>query len=52
MPLLKYLQEAFHLRRKRLEAFRVMPFVQLCKLNRLGIFMFLGLYVFVYFEYM
>lgn len=37
MPLLKYLQEVFHLRKRGLEAFRVMPFVQLCILNLLGI---------------
>lgn len=37
MPLLKYLQEGFHLRKRALEAFRVMPFVQLCILNLLGI---------------
>lgn len=37
MPLLKYLQEVFHLRKRGMEAFRVMPFVQLRILNLLGI---------------
>lgn len=37
MPLLEYLQEGFHLRTRGLEALRVMPFVQLCILNLLGI---------------